>query len=99
MDLEYLIVGHRAASLATSCKVDITDGGATFDLRQNAALSTQTHLFHTPLKKLTPLSGDEFARVFSSQFGPIDYTYGISSASTDFVRILPYSVPVDRSLN
>ncbi|KAI0088228.1 aminoacylase 1-like protein 2 [Irpex rosettiformis] len=64
----------KAASLATACKVDIADGGATFDLRQNVAL------------------GDEFTRVFGSHFGPIDYTYGISSASTDFGNIT-YALP------
>lgn len=29
--------------------------------------------------------GEEFARVFDSQYGPIDYIWGIRSASTDFV--------------
>ena len=31
------------------------------------------------------LEGDEFAHIFNSKYGAIDYEYGISSASTDFV--------------
>ncbi|KAI0826199.1 aminoacylase 1-like protein 2 [Irpex lacteus] len=64
----------KAASLATGTKVDIADGGATFDLRQNSAL------------------GDEFARVFRSHFGTINYGFGISSASTDFGNVT-YALP------
>jgi hypothetical protein len=33
---------------------------------------------------LNPL-GDEFAHIFKSKYGSIDYEFGISSASTDFV--------------
>ncbi|KAH8101746.1 hypothetical protein BXZ70DRAFT_999671 [Cristinia sonorae] len=33
--------------------------------------------------------GEEFASVFKSKYGPIDYTYGIASASTDFVSAMP----------
>jgi hypothetical protein len=31
---------------------------------------------------------DTFARIFRCKTGPIDYEWGISSASTDFVRFL-----------
>lgn len=34
-------------------------------------------------------TGDEFAEVFESQYGPIDYEYGIRSGSTDFVSQPP----------
>ncbi|KAI0685176.1 hypothetical protein BC835DRAFT_1385632 [Cytidiella melzeri] len=64
----------QAAALATACKVEIGDGGATYDLRQNVAL------------------GDEFARVFCSQFGTVDYKFGIFSASTDFGNVT-YALP------
>ena len=30
-------------------------------------------------------TGDEFAQVFGSRYGPIDTEYGIRSGSTDFV--------------
>lgn len=59
----------RAAALATGCRVEITEGGSTFDLRQNNGLS------------------NGFKEVFESQFGAIDYVWGIKSASTDFVSI------------
>ncbi|KAI0795524.1 aminoacylase 1-like protein 2 [Abortiporus biennis] len=36
--------------------------------------------------------GEEFADVFSSNFGPIDYVWGISSASTDFGNVT-YALP------
>ncbi|KAI0080418.1 aminoacylase 1-like protein 2 [Panus rudis PR-1116 ss-1] len=36
--------------------------------------------------------GAEFARVFESKFGPIDYEYGIANASTDFGNVT-YEVP------
>lgn len=62
---------HRAAALATGCRVEITEGGYTYDLRQNAGL------------------GSGFKEVFESHFGPIDYTWGIKSASTDFVSASP----------
>ena len=31
-------------------------------------------------------SGDECADIFAKKFGPVDFKYGIQSASTDFVR-------------
>ncbi|EKM56702.1 uncharacterized protein PHACADRAFT_183302 [Phanerochaete carnosa HHB-10118-sp] len=64
----------KAASLATSCRLEITDAGSNFDLRQNKAL------------------GDGFKQVFESQFGPVDYVWGIKSASTDFGNIT-YALP------
>ncbi|THH27187.1 hypothetical protein EUX98_g7001 [Antrodiella citrinella] len=36
--------------------------------------------------------GDEFANVFRSKYGPIDYIYGIRSASTDFGDVT-YALP------
>ncbi|KAH9942063.1 aminoacylase 1-like protein 2 [Amylocystis lapponica] len=36
--------------------------------------------------------GDEFATVFGSRYGPIDYAFGISSASTDFGNVT-YALP------
>ncbi|KAI0753276.1 aminoacylase 1-like protein 2 [Daedaleopsis nitida] len=36
--------------------------------------------------------GDEFADVFSKKFGPVDYEYGIKSASTDFGNVT-YALP------
>ena len=33
------------------------------------------------------IAGDEFKSVYESKFGPVDYVYGISSASTDFVSL------------
>ncbi|TCD61372.1 Serine/threonine-protein kinase [Steccherinum ochraceum] len=36
--------------------------------------------------------GEEFASVFSSKFGPIDYVFGIRSASTDFGDVT-YALP------
>ncbi|KAJ3482416.1 hypothetical protein NLI96_g6995 [Meripilus lineatus] len=36
--------------------------------------------------------GEEFTRVFESKYGPIDYIWGISSASTDFGHIT-YALP------
>lgn len=55
--------------MATGCRVEITEGGSTFDLRQNKGL------------------GSSFKEIFESQFGIIDYIWGIKSASTDFVSI------------
>ena len=33
------------------------------------------------------IAGDEFKSVYESKFGSVDYVYGISSASTDFVSL------------
>jgi hypothetical protein len=32
---------------------------------------------------------ETFAQVYRCKTGPVDYEWGISSASTDFVRLLP----------
>ena len=77
---------RRAAALATGCKIKLEKTSITYDLRQNKALSgcyktvrgMQDLSYHA-------LSGDECADVFSKKFGPVDYEYGIKSASTDFV--------------
>ncbi|KAJ3536792.1 hypothetical protein NM688_g6789 [Phlebia brevispora] len=36
--------------------------------------------------------GDEFKSIYESRFGPVDYKYGISSASTDFGHVT-YALP------
>lgn len=58
-------------------------GGATFDLRQNKGLGIYTRNMGT--KFTDHYSADEFAAVFVSKYGPIDFEYGIAGASTDFV--------------
>jgi hypothetical protein len=40
------------------------------------------HSERTRARKL----GDTFSRIFRSKSGPVDYEWGIGSASTDFVR-------------
>ena len=50
---------------------------------------------HTHL--LTASSGDECADIFSKKFGPVDFKYGIQSASTDFVSSALDCVPSRRS--
>ncbi|KAI1788274.1 aminoacylase 1-like protein 2, partial [Ganoderma leucocontextum] len=69
----------EAAGLATGCKVklEMPVGQMTFDIGQNQVLST---------------SGDECADIYSKNFGPVDFEYGIQSASTDFGNIT-YALP------
>lgn len=63
-----------------------------------AALATDTtpkyNLEETALYELrqNKALGDEFAQIFSSKYGAIDYEYGISSASTDFGNVT-YALP------
>ncbi|GJE91327.1 M20 family metallopeptidase [Phanerochaete sordida] len=63
-----------------------------------AAIATDTKAkFNTrergvdELRQNTALGG-EFARTFASRYGAVDYTYGISSASTDFGNVT-YALP------
>ncbi|KAI0768205.1 aminoacylase 1-like protein 2 [Trametes elegans] len=62
----------EGAALATNCRVKIDLGHSN-----NATFDLRQN------KAL----GDEFGDVFSKTIGPIDYEYGISSASTDFVTL------------
>jgi hypothetical protein len=78
----------RAASLATGCKVKVDVLSGCYDLRQNKALGTflATSIFWNSSEWLTDArTGDETANVVNARYGCIDYDYGISSASTDFV--------------
>ena len=77
---------HRAAALATGCKIKLEKTSITYDLRQNKALSECPKAVQG-MQDLSnhSCSGDECADVFSKKFGPVDYEYGIKSASTDFV--------------
>lgn len=66
-----------------------------YDLRQNVGLGIVIPNARLGCFRLRRSScvlfciGEEFASVFSSKFGPIDYIYGIKSASTDFVGVVP----------
>lgn len=57
-----------------------------YELRQNRALGEFHHL--TTISRKPPLThrvGDEVANTILNKYGSIDYEWGISSASTDFV--------------
>lgn len=38
--------------------------------------------------------GDELAQIVNSRYGYVDYEYGIANASTDFVSLCLYLVPL-----
>lgn len=97
-----LSMAFRASALATGCSVEISGMQPPMhDLRQNKALG-----LHPILQILSPITdgcscsfcwvcvgvAETFARVYRSKTGPVDYEWGISSASTDFVRCLPKMV-------
>jgi hypothetical protein len=84
-------MASRASALATGCSVEISDmGQPVYELRQNKALGS-THPFDDFCTERTSVLwrvAETFARVFRCKTGPVDYEWGISSASTDFVGFL-----------
>jgi len=79
-----VLVNNRAAALATGCTVKAEDPDITRDLRQNKALGACSTFLKSGFTK-TKHAGDEVANVVRSRYGSIDYEWGISGASTDFV--------------
>jgi hypothetical protein len=89
---------YRASALATGCSVEISGMQPPMhDLRQNKALGLcPIFQFLFPITDGCSCSfwgyvevAETFARIHRSKTGPVDYEWGISSASTDFVRCLP----------
>jgi len=77
----------RAAGLATGCEVVIDHNGSMAEIRQNAALGESHRPGCAVVRFNCPLGGD-VANIVLNKYGAIDYEYGISSASTDFVGLL-----------
>lgn len=74
----------RAAATATGTTIAFTSESVANELVQNGALGelqTVSPLYLTN----TLVSGGELADVVRKRYGDIDYEWGISSASTDFV--------------
>lgn len=86
---KYQLRPPSAAALATACKAEYDYSGVPLnEVKQNKALGRPYLSFKLtqPIADDLYNAGDEFAHVFSSKYGTIDYVYGIANASTDFVR-------------
>ena len=77
----------RAAGLATGCEVVIDHNGSMAEIRQNTALG-ESYRPKGAVGRLNRPLGAEVANIVLNKYGAIDYEYGISSASTDFVGLL-----------